>query len=217
MTPPRSAGPPRWLARPLDGAGLASLSGEGVREVALPLHGARSEVHDWVAGAHASFRDAIDALAAARALGLTVTVWTRLTRSNARVLDAMPALLRARAVSRWLVVVASARDAASPPFTRVVPRLGLALPSALAALAEARRLGLDARILGAPRCALGPFADLAAPSPPRAYAPVCDACPSRDVCPGLDAEYLARFGAGELRPAPRVSPPPFPVFDEAPR
>lgn len=168
----------------------------------LPLHGARAEVHDWVAGAPGDFTRALDALHAARSLGLELGAWTLLTRSNARVIGELPSLLRARGVRRWVVVVPRA-EAAPDPFTRVVPRLGLAIPAALAAIEAARGRGVEAWIEGAPRCLLGPLADRAVESAPRAFAPVCAGCRARAACPGVDGAYLARFGAAELRAVAR--------------
>lgn len=188
---------------------------EQVCDVATPLHGARAEVHDWVAGREGDFREALDTIQRARALGLRVTVWTRLTRSNARVLGELPSLLKARGAREWLIVFPST-EGIDPPFTRVVPRFGMAIPAALAAIEAARRRGLTARIEGAPRCVLGHFADRATPSAPRTYAVTCDDCPSRARCPGVDADYLTRFGAGELRPAPDVAPAPWIPFEGAP-
>jgi len=182
---------------------IADLAEAGVRAVALPLHGARPEVHEWVAGAPGSFADTLAAWTAARGLGLGRVAWTRLTRSNARVLDELPSLLKARGVARWAIRVPRCDG---DGWTATVPRFGMAIPSALAAMERARRMGIEARIEGAPRCVLGRFADRALPSPPRGYAPVCDGCPSRSVCPGVDPRYLERFGARELRPAPAVEP-----------
>jgi hypothetical protein len=137
---------------------------------------------------------------AARAAGLDVAATTVLTRSNFRVLAALPPLLKARGVQAWLIAVPRAAGAAAEAFDRVMPRLGLALPFALHALDGARRLGLEAYVQGAPLCALGPFAERALADEPRAFAEVCEGCPARAGCPGVDARYLARFGGDELAP-----------------
>ncbi len=176
-------------------AQLAAAREAGASELVVPLHGARAEVHDWHAEP-GSFDATLRAIGAARALGLAIAVTTTLTRSNARVLTEMPTLLRASGVALWLVAIARA---SGPDFTQTVPRLGLGLPPALAALARARELGLDARVHGAPECALGPLAALALPAESRAYPAACDGCAARARCPGVDAAYLQRFGHGELR------------------
>jgi len=61
-------------------------------------------------------------------------------------------------------------------------------------------------VLGAPACLLGPYATRLAPTPERAYAPVCGRCPARSHCAGADAAYLKRFGGDELRPRPALAP-----------
>ncbi len=170
----------------------------GERALTVALHGARAEVHDWVAGAPGGFRDALAALAAGRSLGLELRVTTRLTRSNARVLGELPRLLRARAVRRWVVTLDD-----GPLDTAVHPRLGMAAPSALAAIHAARGLGVEAFLAGLPRCVMGRFHDRAWPIAPRRHPAVCDGCAARARCPGLPEGYAERFGVGELRPLER--------------
>lgn len=190
---------------------MSALADEGVGAIAVPLHGARAETHDWVAGAEGSFRASLDTIRAARSHGLGIAVRTRLTRSNARVLAELPSLLKARGASVWVIEVARAEGEA---FTSIVPRFGLSIPSALAAMDRAHELGIDARLRGAPVCTLGRFADRVVPSEPRSHGTICEGCPAREGCPGVDAAYLERFGEGELR---RVDPTPpakaGPLFD----
>lgn len=170
------------------------------RTVLVSLAGARPEVHDAIDAARATggFAAILQALGAARALGRRVEVETEITRSNARVLSELPPLLLARGVAAWRLVVARAPDPES--MVGRVPRLALALPPALAALEQARRLGLPATLEGAPRCRLGPMARVAVESAPRGYATACARCAMRPRCPGVDEAYLARFGEAELRP-----------------
>src|SRR5581483_10521137 len=145
----------RRLAQP----GYAeSLARAGLGDVHVSIHGAEAAVHDYHTGVDGSFAQLVAGVAAARAAGLEVAASTVLTRSNYRVLGALPWLLKSRDVTAWLVVVPRVAGAAGPAFDRVVPRLGLALPFALHALDGARRLGLAAFIQGAPLCALGPLA-----------------------------------------------------------
>lgn len=170
--------------------------------VLLPLAGARPEVHDAVDASR--FVAILRALGAARALALRVEVETVITRSNARVLTELPPLLTARGVAAWRLVVARAPDDAS--IVGRVPRLALALPSALAALERARRLGLPATIEGAPLCRLGPMSRFAVESAPRGYASACARCAARPRCAGVDEAYLSRFGGGELEPLEAATP-----------
>lgn len=188
---------------------VAALRAAGALELALPLHGARAEVHDFHTS-EGDFDATIRALTAARTHGIATAVWTRATRSNARVLSELPSLLRARGVSLWLVCWPRAGDEAS--FSRVMPRLGLGVPSILAAIERSERAGVPAFVSGAPLCALGPFGDRSLPSIARGFAERCDPCVSKPRCVGVDAVVLARFGPDELRArtedAPPKRPPP---------
>ena len=188
--------------RPPTGARLAEAAGAGVRECLFWLQGPTPEVHDWHTEP-GSFQVTLRAIAAARSHGMTVAVASRISRSNARVLVGMPGLLESAGVTLWALLWPRGSD--DPLFTARVPRLGLGLPPALAAIDRARRLGLDARPIGAPLCALGPFAVRALPSAPRSYAGRCQPCAARTRCPGVDAAYLSRFGEGELRTLERAA------------
>jgi hypothetical protein len=185
---------------------IEALARAGLTDVHLSIHGPDSRVHDWHTGAPGSFEAALQTVAAARASGLRVVVVTVLTRSSFRVLAPMPRLLASRGVAAWCIDVARWRGRAQTGADRVVPRLALALPFALHAIDAAEALGLPAFVRGAPSCLLGPFASRALPEEePRGFADVCATCPSRDTCTGVDAPYLARFGAGELAPCPAVA------------
>jgi hypothetical protein len=168
--------------------------------VHLWIHAAEPAGHDFHAGEDGSFAAAEARLVGARG----VQVSTALTRSSARGLAGLPAWLHARGAAGWRVVVP--RGTAEG----VAPRLAVALPWALQALTQAQQRGLPAWIAGAPRCLLGPFTAAALPEPPRSFAPACAGCPARaEGCPGVEAGYLARFGAGEL--SPRALRPPAPA------
>lgn len=184
---------------------IEALARAGLTDVHLSIHGPEARVHDWHTGAPGSFDAAMRTLTAARACGLRVAVVTVLTRSSFRVLAAMPRLLASRGAAAWCIDVPRWRGRAQTDADRVVPRLALALPFALHAVDAAETLGLPSFVRGAPSCLLGPFASRALPADePRAFADVCATCPSRATCAGVDAPYLARFGAGELVPRPAV-------------
>jgi hypothetical protein len=188
----------RRLAEP----GLAAeLARAGLTDVHLSIHGADSAVHDYHTGVPGSFAEALGALTAARSNGLTVVVATVLTRSSFRSLAALPKLLSQRGVAAWLVSVPVSAGRLSAALDRLMPRLGLALPFALSALAAGEALGLDVWIAGAPRCLLGAYARWALHDTQRAYGEACEGCPVRATCPGLDPAYLERFGGDELGPA----------------
>ena len=194
--------------------------------VHLWLHAAEVEGHDFHAGA-GSFARAVEAIAAARVAGVAVAVSTLLTRSNARVLGALPRWLHAHGVRGWRVAVPRVAGpvgrASGPGQVRgvgaldgLLPRLSVALPYALQAVAVAGQVGLKAGVGGAPWCLLGPFAGGAIDEPARGFAEVCMGCPARGGCPGVDAGYLRRFAGDELSPrglrAPRGTGPAAEMF-----
>jgi radical SAM family protein len=180
-------------------ARAAPLARAGLTDVHVSIHGASAAVHDYHSGAEESFVALAAGVAAARAHGLVVVATTVVTRSNFRVLAALPSWLRSAGAAAWLLELPRAAGSARRAFDRVMPRLGLALPYALHALDAARRLAVPAFIRGAPLCRLGALARHALPDEPRAYGPACAGCSARPACPGVDAAYLARFGGDELQ------------------
>jgi hypothetical protein len=190
----------------LSGRGrVGELARLGLTDVHLSIHAAEAHAHDWHSGVPGSFEAALRTLAASRASGLQVVVVTLLTRSSFRVLSGVPRLLASRGVAAWCIDVPRWRGRAASATDRVTPRLSLAVPFALHALDAAVQLGLPGFIRGAPWCVLGPFAARALPGDVRSFAAPCDACPARAACPGVDAEYLERFGSHELAPTPPVA------------
>lgn len=190
----------------------AALREAGLTDVHLSLHGHLPAIHDHHTGVEGSFIEATAGLGAARHAGLTTVVTTVLTRSNARSLGALATWLAAQNVAAWSVAVPRTAGRLLASFDRVFPRLAMAMPYALHALAAARSKGVTVFLQGAPLCVLGPFAGRSLPSTPRVFDPGrCDGCPARPQCPGIDARYLARFGADELSPmrAPAEPPKPF--------
>lgn len=177
---------------------LAELHEAGLGDLQLSIHAATAPGHDYHTGRAGSFAAAIDLLERARRRGLTCVVSSVVTRSNFRELARMPALLKRHGVSAWLLEWARPFGRAGESFARVVPRFGMALPWALAALEQARRIDLSAWIRGAPICTLGPFASQAVPTDARTYPEPCTDCSARSRCPGIDARYLEHFGVGEL-------------------
>jgi len=151
------------------------------------LHGPDARVHDFHAGVAGDFEAVCAALR-----GGARAVSTVLTRSNVRTLATLAGWLGERGVAAWRVVVPRG------VIDGVTPRLAVALPYALQAVALAGRGGVAGWIDGAPHCLLGPFRGSSLASSVRAYASVCTGCPARATCPGVDAEYLERFGDAEL-------------------
>lgn len=168
----------------------------GARHVVVRLDGARPEVHAFGDALH-PHAEAIQALSAARSLGLSVGVLTVVNRSNARVMSELPALLKARGVEAWRVVF----PAYAEPSEMVgrAPRLVLALPPVLSALNRAKKRGLVVQLVDAPLCLLGPLRSISKTETRRAYGTPCEGCALREGCAGVDAAYLSRFGDRELR------------------
>lgn len=186
--------------RALTAEALTALAEAGATDLHVALYGASALVHDYHTAA-GSFEGLAAALATARALQVTAVVTTPLTRSNARSLGDLPAWLLDRGVAAWAVAIPRTAGLRTSAFDRLFPRLALALPYALHALEQARRKALPAWIRGAPWCLLGPYATRSLPDAPRAYGAMCEACPTRARCPGVDAVYLDRFRGDELSPS----------------
>lgn len=181
-----------------DATRVDALVEAGLGDVHVGIHGARAAVHDWHSGVEGGFVATMAAIARLRARGVTVVASTVLTRSSFRVLGELPPLLAALGIAAWMVVVPRVAGRAALDFDRVVPRLSLALPFALHALDRARRAGVAVGIDGAPACLLGPWASELHVQP-QAFAAQCEGCAARPGCSGVDAIYLDRFGASELR------------------
>jgi pyruvate-formate lyase-activating enzyme len=179
----------------------------GLTDAHFSLHGGTPAVHDHHTGVAGSFLESVAGAGSARGAGVTVVVTTVLTRSNFRSLGEMPAWLVSRGFAAWRLLLPVSAGRATEAFDRVLPRLAMALPSALHALESARKTGLSAWIQGAPLCLLGPYASRALGDEPRAYGEACRGCAVKDVCPGVDAHYLRRFHGDELAAsrAPKVN------------
>lgn len=188
-------------------ARLRALASAGLTDVHLTLLGGDAPTHDYHTGAPKSFERVLACLSAARSAGLDVAVNTVLTRSNFRTLNLLAQRLVACGATAWCVSVPLVTGAAEANFDRIVPRLGLALPFALRALASARGRGVACFVAGAPLCLLGPHGADAIGGEQRTFAVVCGGCAVRDACPGVDAAYLERFDGDELGPRPTLTRP----------
>jgi hypothetical protein len=197
-----------------NGRRLAERIGEldGLSDVHLSLHGATAAVHDYHTGVDGSFVESLAGLAAVRARGIEVVVTTVLTRSNFRSLAEMPALLASRGVAAWHIAVPSIAGEAARGFDRIAPRLGMALPFALHALAGAAQRRIPTFVSGAPLCLLGTFASRALDLGGGAFGAACDGCAARARCRGVDPAYLARFSGDELSPRDMPAEAPHPLM-----
>lgn len=170
------------------------LSGSAI--VHATVFAADAGAHDLHVGEDGAFRRVVAELRAARARRATAVVTTPISRSNARVLAALPGLLADVGVAGWRIAVGGWGER----FEARAPRLALALPYALQALVLAERAGVAAGIAGAPLCLLGPLRGRTLPVQARAFAAGCEGCPARGECPGVDPVYLQRFAGDELSP-----------------
>jgi MoaA/NifB/PqqE/SkfB family radical SAM enzyme len=198
--------------RRLSESGYAdALRDAGLTDVHLSLHGLGSAIHDHHTGVEGSFLESSAGLHAARRAGITTVVTTVLTRSNARSLPALAPWIAAQNIAAWTVAVPRTAGRLTASFDRVSPRLGMAMPYALHALATAQRKGVAVFLRGAPLCVLGPFAGRSLPDEVQAFDPrACNGCPARPRCPGVDARYLERFGGDEISPSRAPIDPPRP-------
>lgn len=177
---------------------FAGLVAAGLTDVHLSIHGAEAAIHDYHTGAPGSLTEIRQALAHARSLGVITVATTVVSRSNYRVLTALPPFLAGNGVSAWLLLLPRVAGALGAE-DRITPRLAMALQGVRQAVDASRRAQLAVWVEGAPLCMLGPLVPFSLPNQPeRAYAPVCAQCPSRARCPGVDPVYLERFHGDEL-------------------
>jgi hypothetical protein len=185
-----------------DRSRFEALQRAGLTDIHLSIHGADAAVHDYHTGTPGSLTAIRQTLAHARSLRVAAVATTVLTRSNYRVLAALPPFLAGNGISAWLLMLPRVAGALVLE-DRISPRLTMALQGARQAVDGARRARLSVWIEGAPACLLGPLQPFSLQDQPeRAYAPVCETCPSRARCPGVDAAYLKRFAGDELVPRP---------------
>ena len=185
-----------------------ALRDAGAEGVDVALVGPTAAIHEYHTRVPGSFAQSAGGVRAAVAAGLRVGITTVLTRSSYRHVVDHVRLCRALGAAAMHLALPVVRGAAAEAVARVVPPLALTVPHVRRAGATARAAGLPVVVSGAPLCALGADAALAiedhAPAgasfPGRVWPAPCTGCSWRRRCPGLDAGYAERFGAGELRP-----------------
>jgi MoaA/NifB/PqqE/SkfB family radical SAM enzyme len=211
---------------------LRDLRAAGLAKLRVVLHSARPEAHDWLVGQPGAARRAMRALLAAAELGIPTEIEATLTRPTAPHVTELVALaegVHARAVH---LVRLAHRGVAAREAVMLAARFALIEDALMEAGAAAHRGRLALFVHDFPRCvaprlgsAIMPaarvhaFVDDAAWAPVReAYAsPVvsrCAVCPGAESCVGVAAEYVARFGDGEIAseiaraPRPHAELPP---------
>lgn len=195
-----------------DAATRRALLGAGLTDVHLSIQGASAAAHDYHTDRPGSFDRALQAATGLRQAGVPFVVTSVVTRSNARGLDALAALLVELRAAAWMIAWPEVAGRAVAAFDRTIPRYGIAVPFVLHAVSTAMRRRLPVALAGFPRCVLGPFDRLAVASRPRAFATPCEHCDAQARCPGVAPEYRARFGEDELHARTvQSAPPPLPA------
>lgn len=184
----------------LDDSLAAELADAGLTDLHLTVHAARPAAHDYITRTPGSHELVCRAMLSARRHELVVAVTSVVTRSTFRELSELPAWLAGRKVAAWCIALPRVAGSLAGAFDALAPRLALSMPYLLHAIAQADGRALPAFIAGAPGCLLGPFATRALATDRLAYGEPCGRCSAEAVCPGVDAAYLARFEADELRP-----------------
>lgn len=213
---------------------LRALRAAGLGSLRVVLHSARPDAHDWLVGQPGAAKRAMRVLLAAAEAGIPTEIEATLTRPTAPHVAELVVLaegVRARAVH---LVRLAHRGVALREAIMLVPRFGLLEDPLDDAAAAAIRARMTLRVHDFPRCvapklgdAIGRtrahvFADDGAwAEVARAFevarAERCPACPGEGACTGPPADYVVRFGAGEIvseakraeRPhedAPRTTP-----------
>lgn len=201
------------------GAGLTPvvvrrLRAAGVQRANIPVHSARQDAHDWLAGRSGALKTALRGIRACVEAGLPVTADIMLTRPTAAVLAETVELVARLGVRGVCVRRLTAPDTDAAGFVALSPRLGLleAHLERAAAVALERRVRMRLRDL--PLCVAPRLRSLLArPASegwvmpdgalqPRIAAGIgCPGCPEQPACAGAPSDYVARFGWEEFADA----------------
>ena len=177
---------------------LGALQDRGVDRLRVRLHSVRPACHDFLVGQAGAAKRSVTALRVARTR-MATEVEITVTRSNVGFLAETVQAAVELGVSRVRLRRVRRQGPAAERFVAVSPRLGLAEPFLEEAIEAGWRAGLGVEVEGFPACALGRGASALDPSAELGAAePLGDRCGSCDGCPGIAADYLATFGAGEL-------------------
>jgi molybdenum cofactor biosynthesis enzyme MoaA len=203
------------------GDNAARLIAAGCDDVHISIHTHDPTAYDDLVRSDGAYRQMVAGLTQVVATGVAVTADVIIKADTAPRLGSAIAWLHqrgVRAVDLWFVSLTDGnRDNLGS-----MPRMTDALPQVRTALADGRALGMTMRSLHIPRCLLGtdhghafdPGADRVRVVSPDAtfdlsasklagqiYVPACNGCQFRSRCPGLRADYVARFGDAEIAAA----------------
>jgi cyclic pyranopterin phosphate synthase len=200
---------------------LARLVDAGVTELHVSIHTHEPDAYDAMVRRADAYPAMVAGLTSAIASGLPVTVDVILTTATVpRLVDAIAWLADrgARRVDLWFVSLTDG----NAPNVGSMPRMIEALPAIRAAIALADARAVQVRSLHIPRCLLGdlrghafdPGAGRVKVVTPEAtfalhesrlagqvHVPACTGCADRAICPGVRADYVARYGDAEIAAA----------------
>jgi hypothetical protein len=205
----------------------------GVTEVSPALHAPNAAAHEYLTRAPGSFRQTLRGIVNLKRRGARVITNTVVTRSTARLLGELGALLVRLRVDQYQLAfphpVGTAGFAEGGEGASVVPRLSLLEPWLRAGLEPGIRAGVAVMTEAVPLCFLrGGYERFAAERSARmprtrvfdaegvlpdyreyrlaegkAKGPPCRACRAAAECEGPWREYPERFGWDEFVPLPR--------------
>jgi len=202
-----------------DKAALEPLQRAGLARVTVPFHSGRADAHDWLSGHRGAAQRTTRGLRRLLEARLDVEAEVVVTRPTAPHLEETVLVLSRLGVRRVTLRRIARRGAAEAEFVTLSPRFGLLEPYVEAAVRAADRLGVEIKVRGFPRCALGTGAARAiSPAPVYVSADAalaerfqldgertagpCQRCPGGPICAGAPLDYIERFGWTELRSLP---------------
>jgi cyclic pyranopterin phosphate synthase len=203
------------------GPNVDRLLAAGVTRWHVSIHTHEEAAYDTLVRREGSYPLMVAALEALVARGVALTADVILKRDTVPRLPGAMRWLHARGVRSVHLWFVSLTDGNAQNLESM-PRMTDALPAMRDAFAFGREHGMEVKSLHVPRCLLAadaphaydPGADRVRVVTPEAifelkdsklaghrYVPACDGCAFRAVCPGVRADYLARYGDAEFTAA----------------
>lgn len=190
----------------------------GLTHALVSVYGPTARVHQSITRTPDSFAQTIAGLKNLLSYGsLTVMTNSVITKKNYRYLPQMVELLAGLGVKNVNLSFVQIIGAAATYQQSLVPRIREVLPALREAVDLGVALGMNMGIGGLPYCVLkgyehhfgvddlteianGDQGDTITERSPYAKAGACQRCAMNAVCLGMQEEYLAQFGDGELDP-----------------
>lgn len=143
---------------------LGRLLRAGISEISPALHGHDAASHDALTRAPGSFEQTVSGIRNAVQSGVDVVTNTVVVRPNLRHLSAIVGLLAHLGVRRAQLAMVHPVGEAARASEEMVPRLEVAAPAVVDAIAAGRRLNLEVVVEAMPLCFLREYADAAVES-----------------------------------------------------